>query len=932
MSFIPLSGPAVLTAGGRPRDTSVTFSDERRSVSLPVVSAVPVLTKALAHEALHPSVGLLGAAALFALKLIAAGKFEEVASGGETVWAPVIQGDDVERLRLLAEFRSYADVDGEQAEALAWAMIAATVDAMPSGSAGMRSQPRTGTGIGARRLSGRARGLVEAADQATGRDSPEERLRRRLLPEETSDTPDQIAISLRVEADEESLVEGVVRLALQVHDAMNPLHLADGSVLWRDEPRLHGFGPRTRAQVALRLGDAARAWPPLERMRFQASPTELILESDEIGSLLGDGVAALKAIGVDVMWPRSLGRELTARAVVDRVASPEGEGQGRSREEALNTGLFATEDLFAFRWQLALGDEPLTEEEMDELAKAASPILKLRGSWTIVDPGIARKARKRILRAATPAEAIGVALAGSARGVALETAGAPEVIVGASLERLRDTVAAVGQGEPTPVPTALRATLRGYQHQGLSWMADLAALGLGGCLADDMGLGKTITLISVHLHRITLAAEAGPTLTLVVCPTSLMGNWEAELARFAPDVAVHRFHGVGRSLDGVEHGVVLTTYGTMRRDARLLAKVGWDLVVADEAQHLKNPASSTARSIRLIPARARFALTGTPVENDLSELWAILDWCVPGLLGSRKAFRKAWASPIEGGVKVAARQFADLIAPFLLRRRKTDPGIAPVLPPKTETDHLLSLTKEQTVLYEAYVRDTMERIERLPGDDPHRRGLILMMLTGLKQICNHPAQFLKQTQGKVSGRSQKLELLDEVIETAVSEGGAVLVFTQYVAMARLLETHWAEVGIAHQFLHGGTPVAERERMVERFQAGEVPVFLLSLQAGGTGLNLTAADHVVHVDRWWNPAVEDQASDRAWRIGQTKPVQVHRLVMRGTLEERIALLLEHKRALADAVLGRGEAALTELSNDDLRLLVTLDRDGLTRTWR
>jgi SNF2 family DNA or RNA helicase len=410
-----------------------------------------------------------------------------------------------------------------------------------------------------------------------------------------------------------------------------------------------------------------------------------------------------------------------------------------------------------------------------------------------------------------------------------------------------------------------------------------------------------------------------------------MGNWEAEIARFAPGVPVRRHHGSARDLDdlvaGADGGFVLTTYGTMRRDAGLLAEVPWDLVVADEAQHLKNPASSTARSIRLIPSRARVALTGTPVENDLSELWAILDWAVPGLLGSRKAFRKAWAAPIEAGIQVTTQQFADLVAPFLLRRRKTDPGIAPELPDKTETDHVLSLTKEQTVLYEAYVRDTMERIERLPGDDPARRGLILMMLTGLKQICNHPAHFLKHGaeaggKGRIAGRSQKIELLDEVIETAISEGGAVLVFTQYVAMARLLEAHWSATGVPHQFLHGGTPVRERERMVAAFQEGAVPVFLLSLKAGGTGLNLTRADHVVHVDRWWNPAVEDQATDRAYRIGQTKPVQVHRLVMRGTLEERIALLLEQKRSLAEAVLGRGDTALTELSDAELRDLVTL----------
>jgi SNF2 family DNA or RNA helicase len=356
--------------------------------------------------------------------------------------------------------------------------------------------------------------------------------------------------------------------------------------------------------------------------------------------------------------------------------------------------------------------------------------------------------------------------------------------------------------------------------------------------------------------------------------------------------------------------------------------------VADEAQHVKNPASSTARALRTIPGSARVALTGTPVENDLTELWAILDWAIPGLLGSRNAFRKVWAGPIESGLEpTKARQFADLIEPFLLRRRKSDPGIAPELPAKTETDHPLSLTREQVVLYEAFVRETMERIER--SDPDARRGLVLALLTGLKQICNHPAQFLKQSGTvRLGGRSEKLDLLDEVLGTVLAEGGAALVFTQYVAMGRLLEAHLAKAGVAHQFLHGGTPVREREAMVARFQGahdGPAPVFLLSLKAGGTGLNLTRADHVIHVDRWWNPAVEEQATDRAYRIGQTRPVQVHRMVMRGTIEEKVGELLTRKRALADAVLGRGEAALTELSDDELRDLVMLrpDPDGVRR---
>jgi SNF2 family DNA or RNA helicase len=327
------------------------------------------------------------------------------------------------------------------------------------------------------------------------------------------------------------------------------------------------------------------------------------------------------------------------------------------------------------------------------------------------------------------------------------------------------------------------------------------------------------------------------------------------------------------------------------------------------------------------------------MENNLTELWAILDWVIPGLLGSRQAFRRVWASPIEAGVHEAkTRQFADLIGPFLLRRRKSDPGIAPELPAKTETDHPLHLTREQVVLYESFVRDTMARIERAAHDDQvTRRSLVLALLTGLKQICNHPAHFLKESGAvRLSGRSQKLDLVDELLGTVLAEDGAALVFTQYVAMGRLLEAHLTKAGVPHQFLHGGTPVREREAMVARFQGagGEqgAPVFLLSLKAGGTGLNLTRADHVIHFDRWWNPAVEEQATDRAYRIGQTRPVQVHRLITQGTVEERIAQLLERKRSLADAVLGRGEAALTELDDAELRDLVTLRREDARREGR
>ena len=886
MSFVPVTGPATFLAADPPRDSVVEFSDDRRTITLPIRAALPVLTKAHPRDDLHPTVGLLSGAALLGLRLVAAGRLRP--HEAESSWRiGPLDADDTDRVSRLASARG-AD-DPAAAETLVRLVLDAVADAMPRSTPLTRQKAGDGSADFAARL--------------------EQRLARQRRPRD-EELPQLVRISLRVEADEEELVAGAVRLVLQVHDERDPLHLCDAAELFTGTD--HGFGSRARTHASIALRAAADAWPVLDRLLGLRVPDEITLDTDELVSLLEHGVGALAARGVDVLWPRSLGRDLTAAAVLDR-REPAG-----PREEPLHDGLFGADALFSFNWQLALHGDPLTQEEIDQLAAAAGPILKLRGSWTVVDPALARKARKRLVRTVRPAEAIASALTGTVQVADVDH----EVHVGASLLRMREKVLAAPTREPIPQPPGLTATLRDYQRHGLTWLADLTSLGLGACLADDMGLGKTVTLIALHLHR-----GGGP--TLVVCPASLLGNWEAEIARFAPGVPVRRHHGSRRDLDDVE-GFVLTTYGTMRVDHAALAQVPWDLVVADEAQHVKNARSSTARALRAIPGSARVALTGTPVENNLTELWAILDWATPGLLGSRNAFRKVWAAPIESGQEpTKARQFADLVGPFLLRRRKADPGIAPELPSKTETDHPLGLTREQVTLYEAFVRDTMERIERSdPGDPVARRGLVLQLLTGLKQICNHPAQFLRQSGAvRLTGRSEKLDLLDELIGTVLAEDGAVLVFTQYVVMARLLEAHWAKQGVPHQFLHGGTAVREREAMVARFQAGAVPVFLLSLKAGGTGLNLTRADHVIHVDRWWNPAVEEQATDRAYRIGQTKPVQVHRLVTRGTIEERIAEVLTRKRALAESVLGRGDAALTELSNEELRDLVTLRRERL-----
>ena len=604
-----------------------------------------------------------------------------------------------------------------------------------------------------------------------------------------------------------------------------------------------------------------------------------------------------------MLWPSSM---LDGGLKLRAVATP---APGKLTEAG-----FGLDALLNFRWQLTLGGALLDADEITALAEAKRPLIRLRGRWVILDPALLDRLRRSPRTRMRTCEALGAVLTGSAE---IDGETVPVVAEGPLADLARQVASIASAPEPLEPPPGLMATLRPYQQRGLAWLAGMCGAGLGGCLADDMGLGKTIQVIALHLHR--RDSKAGP--TLVVCPASLLGTWEREVRRFAPDIPVRRYHGGARHLqDLAADEVVLATYGVVLRDSARLAQIGWGLVVADEAQHVKNPLSRTARELRSVPAPARVALTGTPVENRLSELWAILDWTTPGLLGHLEPFTRRVAVPVERYRDAeATARFAALIRPFLLRRRKTDPGIAPELPRKTETDQFVPLTAEQVTLYEAMVRETMEAIATSDGIE--RAGLVFKLLTGLKQICNHPAQYLKQP-GPLAGRSGKLAAFDELTDVILASGESMLVFTQYTQMATLLQQHLDARGTGSLFLHGGVPVRRREEMVAQFQAGKVPVFLLSLKAGGTGLTLTRATHVLHYDRWWNPAVEDQATDRAYRIGQDRPVQVHRLITEGTLEDRIAALLGKKRELTEAVIGSGEGWIAELSDDQITELVSL----------
>jgi hypothetical protein len=463
--------------------------------------------------------------------------------------------------------------------------------------------------------------------------------------------------------------------------------------------------------------------------------------------------------------------------------------------------------------------------------------------------------------------------------------------------------------------------LRHYQRRGLAWMQFLARLGLGGCLADAMGLGKTATTLAHLVDR------PGP--HLVVCPLSVVHNWEAEARRFTPGLSVVVHHGSGRSqgepaLFGLaDADLVITTYGLLPRDLDALAAVDWSTVVLDEAQVIKNSGTKAAKAARRLRAAQKLALTGTPVENRLTELWSILDTVNPGLLGSQQHFRQHYASPIErnGDGEVAAR-LRRLTQPFVLRRTKADRRLLPDLPDKIEQVAFAQLTREQAVLYQQVVDQLLADADELEG--MQRRGRVLAALTRLKQVCNHPAHALKDG-SRLAGRSGKLNRFDELVAELLDVGERALVFTQFREMGDLLQLHLREqFALDVPFLHGGVSRPARERMVTEFQSGAgAPLLVVSLKAGGTGLNLTAASQVIHYDRWWNPAVEDQATDRAWRIGQQRTVHVHKLVCQGTVEERIGEIIDDKRAIADAVLGTGEAWLSELSTDELARLVALE---------
>ncbi|BCB91575.1 hypothetical protein Psuf_088880 [Phytohabitans suffuscus] len=709
-----------------------------------------------------------------------------------------------------------------------------------------------------------------------------------------------------------------VEFSLQAAD--EPSLVVDADKVWRSRGALRALARHLDAPqetLLTELGRASRLWPDLDGALRTAKPSTLDLDVTGAHRFLREGAPLLHAAGFGVLLPTwwgrpgsRLGAKLRARgrrAAPGTVATASAVGMG---------------SLVEYDWELALGDEPLSEKELRELAKLKSPLVRLRGQWVELD---ARHlaAGLKLLRSG------GEMSVGELLHLGLSMEDDPDALPIQAVTAdgaLGDLLAGEAERHLAPIdpPPGFAGTLRPYQKRGLAWLTFLQSLGLGGILADDMGLGKTVQLLALIAGD---EAAVGP--TLLVCPMSLVGNWEREAAKFAPGLRVHVHHGADRAR-GADFAaavraadVVVTTYSVAARDAAALGDVPWHRVVVDEAQAIKNAATRQAAAVRALPARHRVAVTGTPVENRLADLWSIMDFANPGLLGAAAAFKKRYAEPVERhGDEEAAARLRRITGPFVLRRLKTDKTIISDLPEKLEMEVLCNLTGEQASLYQAVVDDMMAKIERSDGIE--RRGLVLATMSKLKQVCNHPAQFLHDDT-RLAGRSGKLARLEEILEEVLAAGERALMFTQYAEFGGMLSAHLsARFGREVLFLHGGVSKKDRDAMVARFQgAAGPPLFVLSLKAGGTGLTLTAANHVVHVDRWWNPAVEDQATDRAFRIGQRRAVQVRKFVCAGTVEEKVAGMIREKRGLAAKIVGTGEQWLTELSTSDLRRLFALE---------
>lgn len=671
-----------------------------------------------------------------------------------------------------------------------------------------------------------------------------------------------------------------------------------------DEPR-HA---RIRMAVLQDLLVLSRHFPDLAKLAQKNAPTYLSYAPDDFVKILLEKLPRMQLLGISLLLPRSLQHWVRPQAGV-RLKAKSGSG-------AANPSFMKLDDMLTFDWQVAVGSEFISYSEFEQLVSNKTGLIKIKDQYVLIDPNDLGKLQKQLSK---PPELTGSDLL---RAALAEEFQGNRVGIGADV---RDLLKQFTDAEPHPLPDHLNAQLRPYQLRGYDWLAKNTALGMGSILADDMGLGKTLQIITLLL-KFRQEGRFQKQKGLVVLPTTLLTNWQKEIARFAPDLKAQVFHGPNRKLPDLKKAtspdLILTTYGVVRSDLDTLKKTTWAVLIIDEAQNIKNSDTEQTKAVKQLKSDVRIALSGTPVENRLSEFWSIMDFVNRGYLGGVSKFNEEFGKPIQ---QERDHQKLDLFrrvtGPFLLRRIKTDKSIISDLPDKIENNQYCSLTQEQAALYESVVQESMRAIEAKDGIA--RRGLVLKLMTALKQIGNHPRQYLKKGPDNAA-LSGKAQLLLNLLETIYASHEKVLIFTQYKEMGELLQQFIQQAfGQEPLFLHGGVSRADRDEMVEQFQKNRSDhTFILSLKAGGTGLNLTQANHVIHYDLWWNPAVEAQATDRAFRIGQTKNVLVYRLMNQGTLEEKIDAMIRSKKELADLSVQTGETWLGDLSDDQLKELVSL----------
>jgi non-specific serine/threonine protein kinase len=940
------SGPLPSPELGRPARPS-RAAPRLRPWTAPALALAPdaALDVLLAlPERAGASLRFLAEAAKLALELVARGRVLPALEPGNVArWRVRPDPEDARRLRLLAAAmppacRAEAPGTGTAA-ALVDDLVAAVADAAARRGAAFDLPSRApGARVPAAEAWLRA---LAAPDPAVAGDAIElASLRRRL---ETWRQPaaaaaaDGLRLCFRVVPPDAPGPRRPWRVEFLLQARDDPSLLVPAAEVWRTRGRLVAFErsvERPQERLLGELGRACRLCPPLEAALATARPVELPLDTTGAHRFLRQHATVLSHSGFGVLVPpwwrerqARLGLRLRARPAT---AAP----AGVASPAAATPGKVGLEALCEYEWEVALGDTVLRAEELRELARLKVPLVQVRGRWVELRPEELASALALLDQPAEERRMTLAELLRAAAGLDAPEDGRPPIVAVEGEGWVGDVLngAADARMAATATPDGFHGDLRPYQERGLAWLRFLGTLGLGACLADDMGLGKTVQLLALLVAE--RAGGARPAPTLLVCPMSVAGNWQREAARFAPELRVHVHHGHDRPTGDElaeavrDRDLVVTTYGLAVRDQEALTAIDWGRVVLDEAQNVKNSAARQAQAVRALRAPQRVALTGTPVENRLGELWSIMQFLNPGLLGSASDFRRRFSVPVERyRDEPAAKLLKRLTEPFVLRRLKTDRGIIADLPEKVEMKVFCNITREQASLYQAVLDDMLEKIESA-AEDIERRGLVLATMMQLKQVLNHPLQLLRDG-SRMEGRSGKLARLEEILEEAMAEGDRALLFTQFAEMGELLRGHLRHrLGREVPFLHGGTPKRARDEMVAWFQSpAGPPLLILSLKAGGTGLNLTAANHVIHYDRWWNPAVEDQATDRAFRIGQRRDVQVRKLVCVGTLEERIDEMIEEKRELAERIVGTGEGWLTELSTARLRELVALSADAV-----